>query len=175
MRASFWGRFLVVPRIGARWLSRRCGHSVLPQALGEPVQTPNLTGYSGTPLAKKLGLKESSRVLLVAAPEDFARLLEPLPAGVVFEGSAGPAIDVAHVFVTRRDELAKHLSALRKKLRPDAALWVSWPKKAAKVPTTVTEDTIREVALPLGFVDVKVCAVSEVWSGLKLVVRKELR
>jgi hypothetical protein len=77
--------------------------------------------------------------------------------------------------VTQKEELARHLSALRQKLRPDAILWISWPKKAAKVATTVTEDTIRELALPLGFVDIKVCAVSEVWSGLKLVVRKELR
>jgi len=136
---------------------------------------PSASGYSGTPLAKKLGLKESSRILLMGAPENFANLLEPLPAGTVFEERANSSIDIAHVFVTRKEELAKHLGDLRKVLRPDAALWVSWPKKASKVPTTVTEDTIREVALPIGFVDVKVCAVSEIWSGLKLVVRKELR
>ena len=93
----------------------------------------------------------------------------------MFKNVAGPSVDIAHIFVTRREELAEQLVALRKKLKPDAMLWVSWPKKACKVPTTVTEDTIREVALPIGFVDVKVCAVSEVWSGLKLVVRKELR
>jgi hypothetical protein len=139
---------------------------------------PTPAGYSGTPLAKKLGLKASSRVLLLGAPSGYTDLLEPLPEGVVFNTSrqaADAAIDIAQVFVTRKEELATHLAALRKTLRPDAALWVSWPKKAAKVPTTVTEDTIRELALPLGFVDVKVCAVSEVWSGLKLVVRKELR
>jgi hypothetical protein len=79
------------------------------------------------------------------------------------------------VFVTRREELAGHLAKLRRQLRDDAAVWVSWPKKASKVATTVTEDVIRELALPLGFVDIKVCAVSDVWSGLKLVVRKELR
>jgi hypothetical protein len=135
------------------------------------------SGYSGTPLAKKLGLKASSHVWLLGAPPGYTGWLEPLPDGVVFETSpkAAAAADIAHVFVTRKDELAHHLMALRKTLRPDAALWVSWPKKAAKVPTTVTEDTIRELALPLGFVDIKVCAVSEVWSGLKLVVRKELR
>jgi len=139
--------------------------------------TPPPTGYSGTPLAKKLGLKASSRVLLLDAPAGYTALLEPLPEGVVFETrpTAAGAVDIAQVFVTRKEELAAHLAALRKTLRPDAALWVSWPKKAAKVPTTVTEDTIRALALPLGFVDVKVCAVSEVWSGLKLVVRKELR
>jgi hypothetical protein len=79
------------------------------------------------------------------------------------------------VFVTRREELAGHLAQLRRQLRADATVWVSWPKKASKVATTVTEDVIRELALPLGFVDIKVCAVSDVWSGLKLVVRKELR
>lgn len=137
--------------------------------------TPRTAGYSGTPLAKKLGINADSHVLFVGAPEEFPRLLEPLPAGVVFESEAGPQIDVAHIFVTRKEELARHLSALRKKLGPAAALWVSWPKRASKVATTVTEDTIRELALPLGFVDIKVCAVSAVWSGLKLVVRKELR
>jgi hypothetical protein len=139
------------------------------------MRTQTTAGYSGTPLAEKLGIKGSSRVLLVDAPPELARLLEPLPAGVVFESRVGPGVDIAHVFVTRREELAKHLNTLRRELRPDAALWVSWPKKSAKVATTVTEDTIRELALPIGFVDVKVCAVSEVWSGLKLVVRKELR
>ena len=91
------------------------------------------------------------------------------------EKRIGPEVDIAHIFVDRRGELHRHLAALRGKLRPDAAIWVSWPKKAAKVPTDITEDTIREVALPLGFVDIKVCAVSGVWSGLKLVLRKELR
>jgi bifunctional DNA-binding transcriptional regulator/antitoxin component of YhaV-PrlF toxin-antitoxin module len=133
------------------------------------------TGYSGTPLAKKLGLKEGSRVLLVGAPEGYRALLEPLPAGVVFETRAGAGIDLAQVFVTDVKELGRQLSVLRQKLRPDAALWISWPKKAAKVATTVTEDAVRELALPLGWVDVKVCAVDAVWSGLKLVVRVGLR
>ncbi|HET7863479.1 MAG TPA: DUF3052 family protein [Burkholderiaceae bacterium] len=136
----------------------------------------SVAGYSGTPLAGKLGIKASSRVLLLGAvPDGFAALLEPLPAGVVIEQRAGPLVDLAHVFVTQREDLAGYLAALRRQLRPDAAVWVSWPKKAAKVPTTVTEDTIRELALPLGWVDIKVCAVSAVWSGLKLVVRKEFR
>ncbi len=135
----------------------------------------NTVGYSGTPLVKKLGIKESWRVLLIDAPEDYEALLELLPADVTFENSAGPEIDLVQFFVTERDALVEQLAVLRKKLKPDAVLWVSWPKKSAKVPTTVTEDTVREVALPLGFVDVKVCAVSEIWSGLKLVVRKELR
>ena len=138
--------------------------------------TPSATaGYSGTPLAKKLGIKEGSLVLLVGAPDDYESLLAPLPPGVKFQAQAGEGIDLVQVFVTLRAELEKHLAALRRKLRVDASVWVSWPKKSAKVPTDITEDTIRAVALPLGFVDIKVCAVSEVWSGLKLVVRKELR
>ncbi|MEX1181813.1 MAG: DUF3052 family protein [Gemmatimonadota bacterium] len=132
-------------------------------------------GYSGTPLAKKLGIREGTRLLLVNAPDGYNAVLEPLPPEVVVEERAGPAVDVAQVFVTQKDELAKQLGKFRKALRSDAALWISWPKKASKVPTTVTEDVIREVALPLGLVDVKVCAVTDVWSGLKLVVRKELR
>ena len=136
---------------------------------------PAVVGYSGTPLARKLGFKALTHAFVSGAPDDYESLLQPLPEGVVFERAAGPTTDIAHLFVTRREDLAKQLSALRSKLGPAAALWVSWPKKASKVPTTVTEDVIRELALPLGFVDIKVCAVSEVWSGLKLVVRKELR
>jgi hypothetical protein len=134
-----------------------------------------MAGYSGTPLAEKLGIKEGSRVLLMGAPRDYAALLEPLPEGVKFTTRLSGSTEIVHVFSTRRNELAKQLSDLRKKLQPSGAVWVSWPKKAAKVPTDITEDTIREVALPLGFVDIKVCAVNDVWSGLKLVVRKELR
>jgi hypothetical protein len=139
------------------------------------MQARTAAGYSGTPLAKKLGIKEGSRILLLDAPEGYAQLVDPLPMGVHFETQPSQAIAIAHVFVTRKEDLRKHLATLRKKLNAEAALWVSWPKKSAKVPTDITEDTIREVGLPLGFVDIKVCAVSEVWSGLKLVVRKELR
>jgi len=136
---------------------------------------PSAAGYSGTPLSKKLGLKPASRVLAIAAPDEYMSLLEPLPHGVVFERCPGPRVGIAHVFVREREELARNLASLRRKLKPDAAIWVSWPKKAAKVPTDVTEDVVRAVASPLGLVDIKVCAVTEVWSGLKLVVRKELR
>lgn len=139
------------------------------------MNTPGTTGYSGTPLSKKLGIKAAHRVLLIEAPKNYESLLVPLPPTVQFVSQPDSKVDIAHVFVTQREDLAKILSALRKKLNSEAALWVSWPKKAAKVPTTITEDTIRELALPLGFVDIKVCAVTEVWSGLKLVVRKELR
>ena len=98
-----------------------------------------------------------------------------MPDGLNFGTRVSKATDVVHLFTTQRDVLESVLVNCRAKLKPDATIWVSWPKKSAKVPTDVTEDTIREVALPLGFVDIKVCAVTEVWSGLKLVLRKELR
>jgi len=133
------------------------------------------SGYSDTPLAKKLGIKQASRMFLVDAPEDYALLLDPLPQDVRFDSHPSHVIDIAHVFVTRKEDLKEHLVTLRNQLKPNAVVWVSWPKKAAKVPTSVSEDTVRELALPLGFVDIKVCAINEIWSGLKLVVRKELR
>jgi hypothetical protein len=136
---------------------------------------PTTVGYSGTPLPKKLGFKDCSVVLLFDAPTNYKQLLGPVSAGVRFEIRASRNIDIAHIFVTRRTVLQKYLAKLRLVLKPEASVWVSWPKKAAKVSTDITEDTIREVALPLGFVDIKVCAVTHVWSGLKLVVRKSLR
>ena len=132
-------------------------------------------GYSGTPLVKKLGIKENSRVHLIDAPAKLPSLLGPLPAGVRFDGRLTKDTDLVHVFVTRRRKMEDLLARLRPRVRPDAAVWVSWPKKAAKMETDITEDLIRDTALPLGFVDVKVCAVSEVWSGLKLCIRRELR
>lgn len=132
-------------------------------------------GYSGTPLAKKLGYKPGMRSHVAGAPAELQDWLAPLPEGVRFEARPGAQTELVHVFTTEAAVLARHLKALRSTLKPDAMLWVSWPKKSAKVPTDITEDTIRALALPLGWVDVKVCAVSEVWSGLKLVVRKELR
>lgn len=132
-------------------------------------------GYSGTPLPKKLGITESTQVALIGAPSEYEALLGRLPLGANLGASLSSKTDLVHIFVTQREELAVHLAKLRRKLRDDAVVWVSWPKKSSKVATTVTEDVVRELALPLGFVDIKVCAVSEVWSGLKLVVRKELR
>lgn len=132
-------------------------------------------GYSGTPLAKKLGIAEHSSVCLFGAPDDYKTWLEPLPDGVTFTKRESKSTDLVHLFTKDRAELEKRLTRLRNSLRDDAAVWVSWPKKTSKVPTDITEDVIREVALPLGFVDIKVCAVSEIWSGLKVVVRKELR
>jgi hypothetical protein len=137
--------------------------------------TTKPAGYSAAPLFKKLGIAANSRVVARHAPDDYARWLAPLPAGVVFEAAVSPTTDVVHVFARDRASLKAELQALRAALRPDAAVWVSWPKKTAKMPTDITENTIRELALPLGFVDIKVCAVNEVWSGLKLVIRKGLR
>ncbi len=132
-------------------------------------------GYSGTPLSKKLGISVNYRVVCKNEPSEFHALLEPLPNGVVFESKVTNETDLVHVFEIDRAALTKALTGLRKKIRSDAVVWVSWPKKASKVPTDITEDTIRQVALPLGFVDIKVCAINEVWSGLKLVIRKGLR
>lgn len=132
-------------------------------------------GYSGTPLAKKLGIKEGMNVLTIRAPRGYRAWLSPLPAGVKFLTAPGEAVHLAHVFATQRARLLAELKTLRATLKFDAAVWVSWPKQAAKIPSEVSEGTIRELALPLGFVDIKVCAVNEIWSGLKLVVRKALR
>lgn len=129
-----------------------------------------LAGYSGTPLAKKLGIVEGVRVATKNAPDDYEELLKPVPAGVCFEKRVSQATDVVHLFSSHKIELKKHLETLRHTVRKDCAIWVSWPKKASMAATDITEDTIRESALPLGFVDIKVCAVSEIWSGLKLVI-----
>ncbi|HEX2642290.1 MAG TPA: DUF3052 family protein [Thermoanaerobaculia bacterium] len=134
-----------------------------------------MAGYSGTPLAKKLGIKEGSQVLLLGAPDTYRDLLAPLPEGVEFAPHLTDSTDIVHIFSTRRPELHNALLDLRSRIKPAGTVWVSWPKKSTKVPTDITEDTVREIALPLGFVDVKVCAVDDVWSGLKLVIRKELR
>lgn len=134
-----------------------------------------MAGYSGTPLTRKLGIKEGSRLLLLDAPDGYLDLLAPLPEAVEIASRVSDATDLVHVFSTRREDLEETLLALRAQIRPTATIWVSWPKKSSKVPTDITEDTIRDIALPIGLVDVKVCAVDDVWSGLKLVIRKELR
>ena len=132
-------------------------------------------GYSGTPLAKKLGIKERFCVLGVTPPDNFLELLSPLPGGVVIVDSPQVDIDLVHFFTNGRDELFGGLADQRNWIKQNGSIWVSWYKKAAKLPTEITEDTIREAAFPLGLVDVKVCAVDEKWSGLKLVIRKENR
>ena len=134
-----------------------------------------MAGYSGTPLARKLGVKEGASVLAINPPGNYRKLLEPIPAGVQFVSRVSATTDLVHLFTTRKVELQKTLTSLRTRIKPDAAVWVSWPKRAAKVPTDITEDTIREVAIPMGYVDIKVAAFDEVWSALKLVIRKTLR
>jgi hypothetical protein len=132
-------------------------------------------GYSGTPLVKKLGIRDGYLVCAIHAPKGYRDRIDPIPPGARIAARLNPAADLVHVFTPRKADLRRELAACRGKLRPETPVWVSWPKKSAKVPTDITEDTVREIALPLGYVDVKVCAVDEVWSGLKLVVRKDLR
>lgn len=127
-----------------------------------------MAGYSGTPLPQKLGIRPGHVVVQLGGPVDL------LPAVEVRRRLPAHA-DVVLFFVAERAALAKRLPVLRASIEPASTLWVCWPKKASKVPTDITEDVIREVVLPTGLVDVKVCAVDDVWSGLKLVVRKELR
>jgi hypothetical protein len=134
-----------------------------------------MTGYSGTPLGQKLGLKPAMTVMVINEPADYRHLLGEGADDVQFSDRTRADSSFVHIFTTRRSELEKQLSRLRKKIRDTATVWVSWPKKSAGVATDITEDVIRAVALPLGFVDVKVCAVDETWSGLKLMVRREQR
>jgi len=132
-------------------------------------------GYSGTPLAKKLGIAADTRVCALNAPRDYRELVSPWPEGARLVAEADAQADLVHLFVTERAVLGREAARLRRMLRDDAVLWISWPKKAAKVATDITEDVIREEVLRLDFVDIKVCAVDAVWSGLKLVVRAKLR
>jgi hypothetical protein len=134
-----------------------------------------MAGYSETPLVKKLGIREGFRVATVDAPPDYRRLLAPLPPAVKFIESATFSTSLVHVFVKNRQKLQRALFELRETLGPNSVVWVSWPKQNSGVASELTEDAVRAAALPLGFVDVKVCAVTEVWSGLKLVLRRELR
>ena len=127
-------------------------------------------GYSKRALPDKLGIKPGSSLLLLRPPEGYATTLGALPPGVRLEPRLKTGIDLVHVFLTRKSELTRGIPGWREAIFPAGTLWVSWPKKASKVPTDVTEDVVREVALGNGLVDVKVCAVDEVWSGLKLVV-----
>jgi hypothetical protein len=145
-------------------------------------------GYSGTPLPKKLGIKPGARVGLAGAPDGFGALLEPLPDGARVEAGASAAagaaeavlpgtgpFDVIVFFTVEQAELVGRLGELRARMTPAAGLWIAWPKRASGVPTDMTEDVIREIALPTGLVDNKVCAIDPVWSGLRLVIRRELR
>ena len=152
--------------------AKACGCRPIPASVAAQMKR---AGYSGTPLATKLGLKPGQSVLLLGEPANYSSLVGPAMRDLKRAKSLGPGVDVVHMFTASRSRLATALLDCRRKLRPDAVVWVSWPKKASGVSTDVTEDTIRDVALPIGLVDVKVCAVDETWSGLKLVVRKELR
>lgn len=132
-------------------------------------------GYSGTPLAKKLGIKEGCNLFTVNAPGNYSELLAPLPNNVTVADTAFKNPDIIHIFTNERVELQKSLSKAVRQIKQDGSIWVSWYKKAAKMPTELTEDSVREAAFPLGLVDVKVCAVDDKWSALKLVIREENR
>ena len=134
-----------------------------------------MAGYSKTPLAQKLRIKAGTKVVALGAPADYQKWLAPLPTRVSFTSQANAELDFVHLFVTERRILEKKLKRLREVLADTGALWVFWPKKSSGVATDITEDVIREVCLPLGLVDIKVCAVDETWSGLKLMIRRENR
>jgi hypothetical protein len=134
-----------------------------------------VSGYSGTPLVKKLGIRAGARLFVRAAPQNYSELIAPLPAGVQTVSRMNATTDLAHLFATRRAELSAALSSARRAMRDDAVIWVSWPKKSSGVASEITEDVVRELAFPLGLVDIKVCAVDETWSGLKLMLRKSER
>lgn len=134
-----------------------------------------MSGYSGTPLHRKLGLKPGQTVVLLGAPANYTALLGPEAPELDFTGGMHPGAGMVHLFTASRAELRKTLGDVLAVMAREGTIWVSWPKRASKVETDVTEDVIREEALPLGFVDVKVCAIDDTWSGLKLVIRKALR
>ena len=134
-----------------------------------------MAGYSTTPLWKKLGIKEASRIRLIHAPNHYQHLIQGAPESAKYSARLRGHVDICHLFVSKRSVLEFDLPGLIDHIQPAGMIWVSWPKKASGVSTDVTEDTIREVALPMNLVDVKVCAIDDTWSGLKLVIRKESR
>jgi len=131
-----------------------------------------MAGYSGTPLPQKLGIKPGLMVVTINPPANYRRLLGQIPDSVTFSERLKSGSSFVHLFTSRRSEMQKKMSILRDKISDNGAIWVSWPKKSSGISTDVTEDVIREIALPLGFVDIKVCAVDETWSGLKLMIRR---
>lgn len=133
--------------------------------------SPRPAGYSGTPLPQKLGIKPGCRVAFVHAPDGFAQTLGALPDGVVMVSDDEAPLDLAVFFTTRADELPAAFQRLGRRVHPGGMLWIAWPKKAAKVATDLTEDAVRAIGLREGMVDVKVCAIDTVWSGLKFVYR----
>ncbi|MDR7144361.1 DUF3052 domain-containing protein [Rhizobium sp. BE258] len=134
-------------------------------------------GYSGTPLEKKLGLKAGQAALLIGVPQSVPALADFAHFSRVelVAPEKEARFDYIHIFETRRAALEALAPRLRQLVQPDGVIWISWPKKASKLPTDIAEDVLREVLLPTGLVDVKVCAIDEIWSGLKFVVRRELR
>ena len=130
-----------------------------------------MAGYSGTPLPRKLGIKEGARVALVSAPEGFEAELEPLPEGVRLGRRLSDGLDVVVLFVTRQDDLERRFPSVSRRLQPSGGFWVAWPKKSSKMPSDLDETTVMKVGLANGMVDNKVCAVTDVWSGLRFVVR----
>jgi hypothetical protein len=139
------------------------------------VDTGRAPGYSGTPLPRKLGIKPGDAVVVLGAPPGFADGLASAGADVAEELTGTDPLDVIVTFLRWREELEAQLPGLRRRMAPACGLWVAWPKRAAKVPTDMTDHVVREVALPTGLVDNKVCAIDQVWSGLRLVIRRELR
>ena len=134
-----------------------------------------MPGYSTTPLCKKLGIKEQSRVRVEHAPSNYLELLRPLPEGAMISNRLTTDIDIWHLFVRSKARLSERLQEAMKNMPDNGMIWVSWPKKTSGILSDMTEDVIREAALPLGLVDIKVCAVDEVWAGLKLVIRESNR
>ena len=136
-----------------------------------------MAGYSGTPLPRKLGIKLGHLVALLDAPDGFDDTLGHLPDNTSVQRSldATAPLDVIVAFFTERAEFASRLAAMRGRMAQAGGLWIAWPKRASKVPTDITEDVVRDVALPTGLVDNKVCAIDETWSGLRLVIRREHR
>lgn len=134
--------------------------------------SPMPAGYSGKPLVQKLGIKPGHRAYVADAPEDYLDLLAPLPPGVIWKKAARGPIDFAHLFVKRRSDLERRFPRVAAHMAEGGMIWISWPKKSSKVPTDVTEDVLRDVVLPTGWVDVKVAAVDDVWSGLKFMRRR---
>ena len=128
------------------------------------------TGYSGTPLAKKLGIKPAFKIRLINEPDYYFQLFTDLPSELYFEETDTSINDLIHFFTSKSDELLYQLPLLKTQIKPNGTIWVSWPKKASKVYSDVTEDVIRDLALKIGLIDIKVCAIDEIWSGLKLVI-----
>ncbi|HEU4390022.1 MAG TPA: DUF3052 domain-containing protein [Blastocatellia bacterium] len=143
----------------------------MPARSSEKVQRPVTAGYSGKPLIEKLGMKPGMRVFLINAPDNYSSILGPFPEGTLLIKSLRGPLDLIHLFTVSVGELDKNFARARKRLASNGALWVSWPKRSSGVKTDVNENVVRKIGLAQGLVDVKICAVDEMWSGLKFVYR----